>query len=72
MQADILATFRKKTLQQPSLFSLKHYHRPLVRYACSAGLCDQKRCVSAFPYAGNVKRASTVLHKDCRSSTYLS
>ncbi len=30
VQADILATFRKKILKQPSLFSLKHYHRPLV------------------------------------------
>lgn len=29
-QADVLATFRKKVLRQPSLFSLKHYHRPLV------------------------------------------
>ncbi len=35
VQADILATFRKKVLKQPSLFSLKHYHRPLV----SACLC---------------------------------
>lgn len=33
VQGDILATFRKKILKQPSLFSLKHYHRPLVN-AC--------------------------------------
>ena len=31
VQADILATFRKKVLHETSLFSLKHHHRPLVR-----------------------------------------
>ena len=48
MQADILATFRKKILQQPSLFSLKHYHRPLVRHACSVGLWSQSKCLCAL------------------------
>lgn len=31
VQGDILHKYRKEVLKQPSLFSLKHYHRPLVR-----------------------------------------
>ena len=31
MQVDILNKLRRETLKQPSLFTIRHYHRPLVR-----------------------------------------
>lgn len=34
LQGDILAKFGKEVLGQPSLLSLKHYHRPLVCALC--------------------------------------
>ncbi|CAK0786710.1 hypothetical protein CVIRNUC_009924 [Coccomyxa viridis] len=55
--ADILATFRKKILRQPSLFSLKHYHRPLhycdvpVSYCWSPALLP---CPADWPSTAEV------------------